>query len=245
MVVFDLSSPDFGGIPVEYRMWRVVINSSAKTVSCQGGGVSNISNTGQITGASYRKAGFTGQATGHAEIHGQNTGSGESYTVGMIRPADVRAGSINHAIRIACPYPRFWNQVANSYVYPATRSEDQLYAAKLISYMPMGARLSFQRTYNWTAAADAAANRLSDAKNKAFARMFIKAWYEYGLIALDGGGTHNVYMEADMTAKWTDLIGKKNGSGTYNDIARAVTASVDWTKCVVYGPTGFSGYANR
>lgn len=250
LIILDQSSASYGGLPVEYRMWQASVNSGAKTISCNGLGIGCYANDGTIVPAAYRQdssPGHRGPATGHAEIYGQNTGSGESYSVGMIRPIDVQRGYIDHAIRVAVGFPRNQTMGSISYMWPATRSEggsNSSYCMTTTAGIPMGSRLTFQRSVNWQTVGDQAASRLSNSLNQAFARMFVRAIYEYGLIMLDGtSGTFNVYFEGE-TADWVSLIGPKNSSGSYNDIARAVVAVIPWSQMMVPDLSNWSGYVS-
>jgi hypothetical protein len=237
LVILDKSSPDFQGYPVEYRMWQASINLSQHKVTCNGGGVGVYANDGRVLNDITTQPGRVKRALGQAELHGQNTGSGCSYTVGMIRPIDIQRGQIDHAIRVAIgyPHPRHW-------FWPALRTET--WGADLNKNCPMGARIFLDPSVNVNAIADIIDGYTNlDAKNKVFARMFLVALQKYGLIALDGSNGNNIYLEADETADWEPLIGKVNSYGTYNDIGRAIADNLPWNMLRVADSSAFDNHA--
>lgn len=200
---------------IEYRMWQASVNATARTVSCNGGGVGRY-DTG----------------LGRAEIHGQNTGSGNSYTVGMIRPYEIGQKYIDHGIRVAIQQP------ALAFVDPAIRYEAQN-AQPYPPGIPMGMRILFPSSPAQldAAVADGRA-RVSDPLNKDFVETFLRAMPAFGLIALDGtsSGDNIVYLEGSNTADWTSVAGPRNSSGSYNHVARAardaMTATGMWDRAV-------------
>ncbi|MGE5482856.1 MAG: carbohydrate binding domain-containing protein [Bacteroidota bacterium] len=247
LIILDKSSSGYNSHPVEYRMWRAVVDKSQRRVTCQGGGVGVFANDGRVLEDIPIQAGRVRRALGQAEIFGQNTGSGNSYTVGMIRPIDIQRGRIDHAIRVAIGYPH-----PTRWFWPALRTET--WGANANYNSPMGARIFLDPSVDVNAIADVIDGYPNlDAKNKAFARIFLVALKEYGLIALDGtNGScdphtcgHNIYFEADTTANWESLIGKKNAWGTYNDIARAIRDNLPWDKLRVADGSVFDGYAHE
>ncbi|MFB3903518.1 MAG: carbohydrate binding domain-containing protein [Acidobacteriota bacterium] len=238
LVILDKSSPDYNGHPVEYRMWQATVNASQRRVTCNGGGVGVYANDGRMLDDIPIQPDRVARALGQAEIYGQNTGSGCSYTVGMIRPIDIQRGRIDHAMRVAIGYPH-----PTRWFWPALRTET--WGANQNYNCPMGARIFLDPSVNVDAIADVIDGYTNlDAKNKAFARMFLVALQEYGMIALDGtGGSHNIYLEADATANWVSLIGQKNGYGTYNDIARAIRDNLPWNMLRIADGSVFDDYA--
>lgn len=238
LIILDRSSPDYNGHPVEYRMWRAVLNKNSTpwTITNQGGGVGVYANDGRILDDIQTQSGLVPRALGQAEIHGQNTGSGCSYTVGMIRPVDVQRGRIDHAIRVAVGYPH-----PTRWFWPALRTETWNIPANN-NMAPMGARIFIDHSVDIVALQNAVAARLSDPKNKAFAKMLVKAMQEYGFIALDGANNNNVYLEGRNTADWVSLIGPRNAWGSYDDIGRAIEQELDYSKLRVAHPGVFDTY---
>jgi hypothetical protein len=239
LIILDRASPDYNGHPVEYRMWRAVLNKNTNpwTITNQGGGVGVYANDGRILDDIQTQSGLVPRALGQAEIYGQNTGSGCSYTVGMIRPIDIQRGRIDHAVRVAIGYPH-----PTRWFWPALRTETWNQPPNN-NMAPMGARIFIDHSVDIVALQNAVAARLSDPKNKAFAKMLVKAMQEYGFIALDGASKNNVYLEGRNTADWVSLIGPRNAWGTYDDIGRAIEAELDYTKLRVAHPSVFDNYA--
>lgn len=238
LIILDRASPDYNGHPVEYRMWRAVLNKNTNpwTITNQGGGVGVYANDGRILDDIQTQSGLVPRALGQAEIYGQNTGSGCSYTVGMIRPIDIQRGRIDHAVRVAIGYPH-----PTRWFWPALRTETWNQPPNN-NMAPMGARIFIDHSVDIVALQNAVAARLSDPKNKAFAKMLVKAMQEYGFIALDGASKNNVYLEGRNTADWVSLIGPRNAWGTYDDIGRAIEAELDYSKLRVADPSVFDNY---
>jgi hypothetical protein len=235
LVILEQAS-GYNGHPVKYRMWQAEIDPDTRTVTCNGGGVGVYANDGRILDDIETQPGKVKRALGQAEIFGQNTGSGCCYTVGMIRPADIERGRIDHAIRVAIGYPH-----GNRWFWPATRTE--WWGAHVEHNAPMGARIFLDHSVDVHAIADIIDGYKNlDEKNKAFARIFLVALQEYGLIALDGSPGNNIYMEGRGTADWESLIGARNSWGSYNDIARAIAANLPWHMLRVADESVFDNY---
>jgi hypothetical protein len=188
-----------------------VVNTGAHTIECTNAGIGTYHNDGR------RYLGD--RALGQAEIDGSNTGSGYSYTVGMLRPADVLQGRIPHAIRVATGY------INASFIWPATRS-DQSTAA---NEAPMGSRVFLPAGHDLTpynTAIDAyVEGSLMTDLGRAFCKMVVRAIQEFGMALSDGGGgaAHNIYCEGDATADWATYIGPINeGAGTWNFLGRCI-----------------------
>ncbi|MCW0193403.1 MAG: hypothetical protein OJJ55_19150, partial [Rhodococcus sp.] len=245
LVILDENSPQAGGKPVEYRLWQATVSHSTKVITFNGMGVGVYANDGGR---------YNGKrALGQAEIYGQNTGSGNSYTVGMVRPHEIERGYIDHAIRAAVGYPH-----SAKWYWPATRTEQQGYAANLDNRLPMGARLflgvldDVLPRWNDIDAANppsfynALKSRLSNPLNLKLAYVVIKAIQEYGIIALDGTtGGNNLYFEGAGSADWTSVAGPVNSLGSYNDVARAVAAVLPWQLLMVPAESEFDAYGRN
>lgn len=216
---------------IEYRMWQASINHSNRTISCSNGGVGSYRNDGSLDANKKR-------ALGQAEIFGSNTGSGESYTVGMIRPIDVQNGRIDHAIRIAAAFLS-----DHRYNWPALRTEGGANSGYLTSETkgcPMGARIFLDPSVDVVALGNAAAAKVSDSRAKNFLKILVKAIQEFGLITLDGtGGGMNFYFEGNDSAQWATLLGPVNSYGSYNDLARALLSVLPFDKLRVAAPSVF------
>jgi hypothetical protein len=235
LVIFDRSSSEYNGHPVEYRMWQANIDPVNRRVTCNGGGVGVYANDGRILDDIQTQQGKVKRALGQADIFGQNTGSGCSYTVGMIRPVSIENGRIDHAIRVAIGYPH-----GNRWFWPATRTE--WWGAHVNHNAPMGARIFIDHAVDVDSLATVVEKELSHPLNKAFARIFIVALQEFGMIALDGSGGNNIYFESAQTADWESVIGPKNAWGTYNDIMRAIVKHLPWHMLRVADESVFDNY---
>ncbi len=128
-------------------------------------------------------------------------GAGVTYYAGLIRPWEIRAGQINHAIAFAYDSP-----VATRCVYPATQTDgpsSNPYA------LPEGARLQLNPALT---EANFDAWGLSRA-----GRIVARALQQYGMILIDTGGSPKIMAE-DLVdnpltvERWTDpdLLYDKN-----------------------------------
>lgn len=223
MVVLDKANAQFNGFPVEFRMWQATPNTSTHVITNSNGGVGIYNNDGA------RRAG--NRARGQAEIHGSNTGSGCSYTVGMVRPHEIAQGRIDHAIRVAALYS------ASDFVWPAIVSD----GTGLRPDAPMGSRIFLDRSV-----ALGPLNTLIDGeipssnpKGRAGAKTLLKAIQEFGFCVLDsGGGGHNIYMEGSGTADWTSALGPADPTFlTWNFIGRAIKDVIPWDQMRVLNPS--------
>lgn len=222
----------------EYRMWQARINHSTRVITYNGFGVGSYRNDGTIIQGK--------RALGQAEIAGQNTGSGESYTVGMVREPDLARGRIDHAIRVAIGYPR-----NNLWFWPALRTENQGYATSGLDHAPMGARIAIRSDFNLAPLeADINSNSTLSAKGKSATITVLRALKEFGMIALDGTtGAHNLYFQGTPSIDWTATMGPKNSYGSYNDLARGLVRALNlnnnagWKAMFVADPSVFDGYA--
>lgn len=221
----------------EYRMWQARINHSTRVITYNGQGVGRYANDGSVVNGK--------RALGQAEISGQNTGSGESYTVGMIRPADFARGYIDHAIRVAIGYPR-----NNAWFWPALRTENQGYATSGLDHAPMGARIAIRSDFDLAPLEAFIDSRSLSAQGKSATKMVLRALKSYGMIALDGTtGSHNIYFQGAPSFDWTQYMGPKNSLGSWNDLARALRDALSannnagWKAMFVADPSVFDGYA--
>lgn len=241
-----LLGPQYAGFctsgyqPTEFRMWKAKVDAAKKRITPSGLGCGSYRSDGATLDNEIVQPGRVPRALGQAEAYGQNTGSGCSYTVGMIRPDEVLAGRITHAIRIAAAYLH-----SSRFFWPAIRTEggsNSWYLTSEAKGCPMGARIFLDPSVDVVAVGNAAAARLSDSRQKAFARTFVKALQEFGMVPLDGtGGGSNVYFEG-ATAGWANVLGPVNAYGTYNDVARAVAGVLPWDSFRVAAESVFTGY---
>ncbi|MEW5773299.1 MAG: fibronectin type III domain-containing protein [Thermodesulfobacteriota bacterium] len=114
-------------------------------------------------------------------------GAGVPYLAGLIRPWEIAAGRIEHAIAFA------FNTPSLLFVYPATKSD-----GKGMEDLPEGARIQLDPALT---EADFDAWGL-DPVEKVIAR----ALQEYGMIVIDKAGHPKIYAEYDGTAGWGGRI---------------------------------------
>lgn len=193
---------------VEYRMFQVSITGDPTyTVTCTSGGV----------GLYVAQKGIAGTAN----IHNNHTGSGLSFLAGMIRPEDIAAGEITHAIRAAAGF------IGGAFVSPAITTDQ---SGTIPPEVPMGIRMFIDPSVDLDAGAISTAinAEVSTTEGRAAAHMILKAMQDYGCILSDGTVSgFAFYFEPVGTADWEPLIGAPNGVPSYNDIGRAVEAAID------------------
>lgn len=144
----------------------------------------------QSTGCLYEFQSFSasrGTAIAHASYHAY-TGSGGhtsgpahaggefSYVAGMITPADVRAGVIAHALRVAIP------RTSGRFVYPGTRSD-----GTDSSGMPQGSRLRLNPSLNIDALG-----------LTPFQKMVAVALRDYGAYIADTSDAFSIYAQSTI-----------------------------------------------
>jgi hypothetical protein len=116
-------------------------------------------------------------------------GAGLPYLAGLVRPADVERGRIDHAIAFAYPTP------SPEHVYPATKSDGPGDAEQ---DLPEGARLRLDPSLDDD---DLEALGLDEE-----GRVIARALQEYGMILIDIAGRPKIYAEYDQTAGWNDRL---------------------------------------
>lgn len=221
---------------IEARMWQAKFDHTNRRITCNGLGIGSYDNVNP-------------KAMGQAEIYGQNTGSGNSYTVGILRPRHFAGdGEIDVATRVACGFLR-----SVVFQWPATRTEGGSNAGYLTSSVggiQMGARVYLALSDGQIAALADSAVALAakeagftDPKWKTFFVKLLRGWRKYGFIPLDGTGSGiNVYMEGALTADWVSAIGKPKSNGTYNFLGRALAAVFPWSYVKICDASVFSAY---
>lgn len=115
-------------------------------------------------------------------------GAGVPYLAGLIRPGEIKAGRIGHALAFGCQDP------GGLFVYPATKSDGE----KDFPALPEGSRLQLDPQLDDS---DFEEWGLSPA-GKTIAR----ALQEYGMILVDGSGHPKIYVEDHHTADWEGLL---------------------------------------
>jgi hypothetical protein len=116
-------------------------------------------------------------------------GAGVTYLAGLIRPASIDAGEIDHAIAFAYPTP------SPEHVWPATKSDGQGEAGL---DLPEGARLRLDPSLTESDLRDLG---LDDA-----GVTIARALQTYGMILIDVAGRPKIYGEYEGTAAWSGTI---------------------------------------
>ena len=253
LVILDQSGYAYG-IPTEYRLFKAVVNLGAHTVTYRNIGIAPYQNDGRrYSGFRYEQTrppgGTSDRALGQAEIMGSSTGSGCSYTVGMVRPHEMSAGRITHAIRVAAQYNR------QTFVWPAIGSDADTNAANEV---PMGSRIYLPDSFDMTplyASVDANSTEVPTALQKAAAKTVLRAIQEFGLCVLDSIWDANlntsIYMEGESASfDWVSILGARNEFGSYNHIGRAIRDALNantkagYNALKVADPAVFDGFAS-
>jgi hypothetical protein len=215
----EILDPEHGtlGPYVELRLWQASIDHAAMTIEGSGGGLFHYNNDG----ANLDPGGAPSVATA---FEGYGTGSGLSYLAGLIRPEEVAAGEICHAVRFSYSTCDF----TDTHRAPATRT-DQPMASRcaalgpVASRMEMGMRLQLDPTVDCDARTVPARNAGQDVSEATrFLRMFCRALQRYGMIVLDGTSDEGVlfYAEDDLTADWESELGPPDPYTEYSYILR-------------------------
>lgn len=116
-------------------------------------------------------------------------GAGLPYLAGLIRPADIERGRIDHAIAFAYPTP------SPDHVYPATKSDGP---GDPDADLPEGARLRLDPSLD--------ADDLRELGLDEAGIVIARAMQEYGLILIDIAGRPKIYAEYEDTAGWDDRL---------------------------------------
>jgi hypothetical protein len=116
-------------------------------------------------------------------------GAGLPYLAGLVRPADIERGRIDHAIAFAYPTP------SPEHVYPATKSDGP---GDPEQDLPEGARLRLDPSLD--------DDDLEELGLDEEGRIVARALQEYGMILIDIAGRPKIYAEYDQTAGWNGRI---------------------------------------
>ncbi len=122
-------------------------------------------------------------------------GAGVPYLAGLVRPCEVRRGSIEHALAFAYDAP------GAGFVYPAGKSDG---GGAGLSALPEGTRLQLDPG-------------LSDAQIRAWGctgpcLTIAHALQRYGMYVVDNSGSSKVMMEFQGTARWARLVSRSTAA---------------------------------
>jgi hypothetical protein len=110
------------------------------------------------------------------------------YLAGLIRPWEVEAGRIEHALAFGYTLSRL-----DRCVWPASKTDGDDDRPDAI---PQGARLRL----------DPAVDVNAIAGLDAAGRVIARALQEYGMILIDNSGSNKIYVEDNLTADWGTRI---------------------------------------
>ncbi len=110
------------------------------------------------------------------------------YLAGLVRPCEIRSGSIPHALAFAYPYP------SRAHVYPATKSD----GIGPGDALPEGTRLQLDPTLT--------SDNLRRLGCNDECLTIARALQRYGMYVIDNGGRPKVMMEYEQTAQWDGLV---------------------------------------
>jgi hypothetical protein len=209
LVLLDPSHPDHGPF-TELRLWQASVDRSQQTLSASGSGLFHYNNDGTILNPDK-------SASISVPFQGWGTGCGLSILAGLIRPDEVKQGTIAHALRFAygsC-------NCTNTFRPPATKT-DQPKGCSTVdppSAMEMGMRLQLDKAVDCsTRTVPGKANASAETR---FLRMICRALQDYGMIMVDGTQPKGLLlmMESKATASWSALVGAELW-GSYSYIIR-------------------------
>jgi hypothetical protein len=221
LVVLNPTHPDHDR-HVELRVWQASIDHDDRRISGSGAGLFHYNNDGA-------RLNPDGSRSVSTALRGFGTGSGLSYTAGLLRPQDIAAGRIPHAIRVA------WgcNGFTDGFVPPAVRTDQS--AGRCGGGVPEEARVDMGMRLRLDPAvrceerrAPVLPGRGDSARETAFLRILCRALQEYGLIIMDGTVADGlvIYMENEATADWRSVAGSTHYGG-YGYIVRDATTPPD------------------
>jgi len=162
----------------------------------------------EATGGTYRVRAATAFPIGGTGLWdtGQGWsvgGSGCPKAAYMIRPEEIEAGVINHALGCAMESGGgTWNDgsrydTENGFVHPPASHTDREVDANHANMIPEGARIQLDPAIDLDALFGA--NPTGTART---AKIIAKAMQDYGIVAVEAGGTWHIYAEHDFTADW-------------------------------------------
>ncbi len=197
LVILDPTHPDYGR-DTELRLWQAEVDHENRELRAEGAGLFHYNNDGA-------RLNPDGSRSLAAPFEGQGTGSGLSILAGLIRPEEVRAGRIDHALRFSYSAPDFTSR----FRAPAIKTDQpkDTQTRDPASAIDMGTRLQLDPSVDCDARTVPGAP--ADGRETQFLRMICHALQEYGMIAADGTSEDGLIlmMENSETADWPDIVG--------------------------------------
>lgn len=222
LVVLNPAHPDHGR-DVELRVWRASIDHAGRRIFGEGTGLFHYNNDGA-------RLNPDGSRSASVPFSGSGTGSGLSFTAGLVRPADISSGRIRHSIRIALGC----NDFTNAFRAPAVKTDQNATRCggsdtPSSQKVDMGTRLRLPASVDCDRRlAPVAPGRTESTRETRFLRILCRGIQEYGLIVLDGAPADRIviYMENDETADWEPVAGQPL-YGSYGYVVRDSTTPSD------------------
>ena len=239
LVILDPDHPTFGR-QVELRLWQATIDRENRRIDASGAGLFHYNNDG-------RRLNPDASPSAAAPFQGQGTGSDLSILAGLIRPEEVQAGAIHHAIRMV--YSR--NDFVNTFRAPAIKT-DQPFRTETrnpATAMEMGMRLQLDPSVNCNDRT--VPERDNSSPQTRFLRIVCHALQDYGAIVSDGSATDAVglQMEHDATADWDELVGEprfdsygyvvRDDAGLDDELDRDSRSGIPWSRMRVLESSEF------
>jgi hypothetical protein len=230
LVILDPRHPDFGP-RTELRLFGADVDHAGRTLSARGAGLFHYNNDGRALNPD-------GSPSISLPFAGQGTGSGLSILAGLIRPAEVRAGRIRHALRISYSAPDFTDR----FRAPAVKTDQPKDTATRnpATAMDMGMRLQLDPAVECDRRT--VPGKGDRSRETRFLRVICRALQEYGMIVADGTGDRGLIlmMEHSRTAGWGRIVGEerfgnysylvRNEESTEDGLERGPTAGIPWDR---------------
>ncbi|HNS96800.1 MAG TPA: hypothetical protein PKL73_07600 [Polyangiaceae bacterium] len=223
--LLDRNHPAYGPF-VELRLWQAVFDHTKQTITASGGGLFHYNSDGKLLNPD-------GSPSVGTPFKGWGTGSGLSYLAGLIRPEEVIAGEICHALRFSYSNCHF----TDTFRPPATKT-DQPKGCPLslaergdpASWMEMGMRLQLDPAVDCETRTVPKRNASHDVTEETrMLRMICRALQRYGMVALDGTvpGGLLIYAEDTSTAAWDTILGPPDVHARYSFMLRDQHSATD------------------
>jgi hypothetical protein len=197
LVILDPTHPDYGR-DTELRLWQAEVDHENREIRAGGAGLFHYNNDGARLNPDRSRSLAV-------PFEGQGTGSGLSILAGLIRPDEVRAGRIDHALRFSYSAPDFTSEVRAPAIKTDQPKDTQ--TRDPVSAIDMGTRLQLDPDVDCETRTVPGAP--ADGRETQLLRMVCRALQEYGMIAVDGTTEDGLIlmMEDSETAGWPELVG--------------------------------------
>ena len=216
LVLLDPNHPDFGR-HTELRLFKAGVDHEGRRLLSQGAGLFHYNNVGAARNPD-------GSPSISVPFAGQGTGSGLSILAGLIRPEEVRAGRIRHALRFAYSATDF----TSGYRAPAIKTDQPkgTTTRNPATALEMGTRLQLDPAVDCSARTVPGSGERS--RETRYLRMICRALQEYGMIAVDGTTERGILlmMEHTRTAGWGAIAGDERLGG-YSHLIRTLRSAED------------------